>query len=267
MATPPPRLPTITLQELLLELFQRTGDRDTIRSVGDAMRERARLRELDASNRRFLRRAGEPGLPFEGTTDERGTETNPFSEEDAQALFDEIGALDTIPFDYPVDGCFARAHAMARHIQERGAVCAKVWNHGVDKFLVVPGTEFGDIEWHYHVAVVVCVEGSDGQVRQMVIDPSLARGDDARPLTLDEWVALQGGPEGQQARITSAAPYRYDPTRRGDPTFDYGTITMDPGYESTDATLEYMSVQRDLIRVGRRLTPPEDVPDRDLMNI
>ena len=97
----------------------------------------------------------------------------------------------------------------------------------------------------------------------MVFDPSLAQ----TPVTVDEWVALQNGPDGQQSRMTSAEPYKYQPTNPGRAGADYGTIWMDPGHVGTRATLESLSVQRDLIRVGRRLTLPEDAPSVDLTSV
>jgi Glutaminase len=139
-----------------------------------------------------------------------------------------------------------------------------VWNYPVTGKLRVPGTEFGNLAWDYHVAVVVCVKGSDGLVREMVIDPSLAR-EDRRPMTQEEWVAMQGGPDGQSQRVTSAEPYVYK-LAHPENAYERGTITMDPGYQNTQATLEYMSLQRDLVRVGRQLTPPEDAPTLDLIS-
>lgn len=98
----------------------------------------------------------------------------------ANRLFNEARAMDDIAWDYKMDGCYARAHLMARRFEEQGIHVDKVWIKGE---LNVPSE---GITWNFHVAPVVYVESGDGKVERMVIDPSLSD----RPLTVDQWSAI-----------------------------------------------------------------------------
>ena len=98
---------------------------------------------------------------------------------EVQALFKKALAMKDIPFGYKYDGCYARAHLMARRFEAEGIPTQKVWIKGD---LYVPGT---DITWNYHVAPVIDVKEKDGVIRKYVIDPSL--NDKAVPI--DDWVA------------------------------------------------------------------------------
>lgn len=98
---------------------------------------------------------------------------------EVQDLFNQARDMSDIPFGYKYDGCYARAHVMARRFEEKGIATEKVWIKGN---LSVPGT---DIQWNYHVAPVINVKDKDGVIKKYVIDPSL--NDEA--VTVDEWVA------------------------------------------------------------------------------
>lgn len=241
----PPPLPRINAAEILDSLMTITGDRALVQDVGAAINENATQR-YNAADAAVVGMSGTPGNAFEGTTNEPGSPGNPLSEADAATLFAELAGLDYIPFDYPVDGCFARAHEMSGIMQERGIASGKVFNYAAPSALSVPGTEFGDITWVYHVAPIVNVQGSDGITRQMVFDPSLSD----RPLTFGEWQTASGGPAGQRLETTSSETYYYRPDNVMDPTAMVGTILTDPTHTATNATLDYMSVQRDLARAG-----------------
>lgn len=99
------------------------------------------------------------------------------TKEKAQELFTKASNMKDIAFKYAYDGCYARAHLMARRFETEGVRVDKAWIKGD---LYVPGT---DIQWNYHVAPLVYVEGKDGTIEKMVIDPSLFD----RPVTLEEW--------------------------------------------------------------------------------
>ena len=91
------------------------------------------------------------------------------------------------------------------------------------------------------------VTGSDGVTRQMVFDPSLNKD---RPITIDEWQKASGGPAGQRIETTSRDTYYYGPANVMDSSDKRGTVQTDPTHQATNATLDYMSVQRDLVRAG-----------------
>lgn len=104
------------------------------------------------------------------------------SESEVQELFKKAKNMEDIPFGYKYDGCYARAHVMARRFEAMGIPTEKVWIKGA---LNVPGT---DIEWNYHVAPVINVKTKSGAIVKYAIDPSL--NDKAVPV--DDWVASMG---------------------------------------------------------------------------
>jgi hypothetical protein len=110
---------------------------------------------------------------------EKPNEANYLTLDEAQELFKKAASMEDIPFGYKYDGCYARAHVMARRFEAMGVPTEKVWIKGD---LSVPGT---DIRWNFHVAPVITVKDPvDGKPKKYVIDPSLL--DKAVPL--DDWV-------------------------------------------------------------------------------
>lgn len=110
---------------------------------------------------------------------EHPSEAKPLTVEKAQELFLKAKAMTDLPFDFKYDGCYARAHLMARRFEAMGIPTEKVWIKGD---LSVPGT---DINWNFHVApVVTVIDPKTKQPVKYVIDPSL----ESRAVTLDEWV-------------------------------------------------------------------------------
>lgn len=106
----------------------------------------------------------------------------------ATRLFNEARQMDDIAWDYKSDGCYARAHLMARRFEQQGIEVDKVWIKGD---LSVPDA---GIQWNFHVAPIVYVEDENGDVQRMVIDPSLMDG----PVTVEQWSArMQKGVIGE----------------------------------------------------------------------
>jgi hypothetical protein len=68
---------------------------------------------------------------------------------EVQELFIKASKMSDIPFAYKEEGCYARAHLMARRFEKMGIPTEKVWIKGS---LLVPGTDIG---WDFHVAPVV----------------------------------------------------------------------------------------------------------------
>jgi hypothetical protein len=123
------------------------------------------------------------------------------SQKRAQQLFDLVNrrlccpasaSAPCIPFLYPDDGCWGRAHEMCRLMIADGAQPEKVWikgnlhpasqNH--------PGCAFpGWGGWGWHVAPTLQVNTSTG-VKTWVIDPALFNG----PTPQASWKGVQGDP-------------------------------------------------------------------------
>jgi len=133
-----------------------------------------------------------------------------------------------IPFQYVVDGCYARAHKMRQiMINEYNLVCEKVFSYegaGAGSLAV----DAGDccVFWWYHVAPLVSVKSVGGGVTKYVVDPSMF----SDPVSIDTWTSAQEN--------TSCTPWA---------NFGYYEITpgyiytpgggTDPTYSSTNWTL------------------------------
>lgn len=126
----------------------------------------------------------------------------------AQERFDKFKCREDIPWDYPQDCCYNRAHVMAKELRAEGVDVGKVWNYapaprvGNPLRVATPHDRSGCVEWRYHVAPTIPIMDSKGNVGRMVIDPSITDG----PITPDQWKALQGQPLSDLV-ATNAAPY------------------------------------------------------------
>ena len=144
--------------------------------------------------------------------------TDALTEKEAQGLFEQLKQNKVIPFDYPNDCCYSRAHAMCRIMESKGIACSKYWLFSKD----FPGRYAADlkpadkagnpvnktgttdpINWTYHVAPVVKVKKSDGTTEERVMDPSLFD----KPVTKEEWSKRQGDPPGSYGEDSDSVAY------------------------------------------------------------
>ncbi|MDB5722142.1 MAG: hypothetical protein JWP15_2760 [Alphaproteobacteria bacterium] len=122
----------------------------------------------------------------------------------AQGLFNELakarftasdGTEYDVPFSYPMDGCYARAHRMAELLSDKGyaseksfAVAGKGVNHPLrvksSKSADVPQGNAPEVTWGYHVAPVITYADNS----KNVIDPSIFD----KPVPLATWVGSMG---------------------------------------------------------------------------
>lgn len=100
----------------------------------------------------------------------------------ANALFRKFTQARHIPYRFPLDGCYARATAMAQIAEEEGIEMGKVYAEG---FLQAKTDlpKFPTVVWGWHVAPIAYVKKPDGKIEIMVFDPSLFR----QPVTVEEW--------------------------------------------------------------------------------
>ncbi len=139
----------------------------------------------------------------------------------ARELFDLVSAkvccpvdpsVPCIPFLYPDDGCWGRAHEMCRLMAAVGADPRKVWIRGS---LRVSSRNKPNclVTWGWHVAPTVEV-ASWGSAQTYVIDPALFEG----PVPLATWKGVQGDPAATLTHTGADifhyyyAPHTYDPT-------------------------------------------------------
>ncbi|HEV3000112.1 MAG TPA: protein-glutamine glutaminase family protein [Solirubrobacteraceae bacterium] len=117
----------------------------------------------------------------------------------AQEAFDAMSATSCnpnavaapcIPFLYPDDGCWGRAHEMCRLMRNMGLRPRKVWIQGS----LVAATRNNPnckVHWGWHVAPTLCVRGPRFWIRQpQVIDPALFD----TPVSKATWKGAQGDP-------------------------------------------------------------------------
>ena len=115
---------------------------------------------------------------------------------DATLIFEDMANEPDIPFQFPYDGCYARAYLMGNRMVERYPLNQEHISK-VFIFDTVLGDElnelridqqfqydgFGPVEWDYHVAPSIMVRDSQGNLQPMIIDPSLFD----HPVTIEEW--------------------------------------------------------------------------------
>ncbi|MDQ3380977.1 MAG: protein-glutamine glutaminase family protein [Actinomycetota bacterium] len=165
----------------------------------------------------------------------------------AQQIFDAMAATTCnpltipppcIPFLYPDDGCWARAHEMCRLMIDMGLSPRKVWiDHSAGHWLHVNTKNNPQcyVEWGWHVAPTICVRGPMFfSTTRMVIDPSLF----TTPVSKATWKGVQGDPG---AALTDTGPEQ----------FWHGGGT-DPNYADSNAILATyrLALQTRSIQVG-----------------
>jgi hypothetical protein len=140
----------------------------------------------------------------------------------AQALFNKMAQQGDIAFEHPWNGCYARAHLMVRRLQAMGVKPGKVWSFSNGEPLRARTNRDtrGFVEWDYHVAPTVPVQGTDGKAYHMVIDPSMFN----KPVSVNDWL------NGQRKASNSPWP-RYCLTKIGEsPTLPNGQKAGGTGY-------------------------------------
>lgn len=109
-------------------------------------------------------------------------------------------------FNYPFDGCYARAHKMAMMMDDLGIISGKAFAEGI--FHVE--TKVGQIDWSYHVASLVLVK-KNGKLIPTVMDPSLFD----QPVSFEEWKkALTKKPSSSIKSEYFTRRFNYDPESR-----------------------------------------------------
>ncbi|MBN9416073.1 hypothetical protein ABS71_16685 [bacterium SCN 62-11] len=105
-----------------------------------------------------------------------------------QAEFDKLGSREDIPFEYIVDGCYARAHLMSEEMTKDGINNAKIFCMVEDPYgkgKLTAENKYMKAKWWYHVApVVFAVDEKSKQVEPFVMDPSMAK----TPLKPEQWI-------------------------------------------------------------------------------
>ncbi len=133
-----------------------------------------------------------------------------------------VAASPCIPFLYPDDGCWGRAHEMCRLIIAQGVQPKKIWIYGN---LNTPTVNHPSchVNWGWHVAPTLDVIYGPG-TKPYVIDPSLCTG----PVTEAEWKGLQGDASAVLQASSASLFYR---------SKDAADTETDPTYAKTQQVL------------------------------
>ncbi len=146
-----------------------------------------------------------------------------------------------IPFMYPDDGCWGRAHEMCRLMIEDGAQPIKVWIYGSLR-VDTNNKPSCAVRWGWHVAPTLRVSTSSG-TKTFVIDPSLFNG----PVTQATWVNVQGDPSATTIASNASVYYRNQS----------GTwVEDDPTYSKTQNVLTTYRNRLKLRSAGADGPPP-----------
>lgn len=146
----------------------------------------------------------------------------------AQQVFDAMEATTCapltvpppcIPFLYPDDGCWGRAHEMCRLMIAMGLSPRKVWIQG-NLHTPTRNNPNCAVYWGWHVAPTLCVRRFLFFTQRRVIDPSLF----TKPVSETTWKGVQGDPN---ATLTPSS---------ADIFYLWGNQT-DPTYAQTNAVL------------------------------
>ena len=135
----------------------------------------------------------------------------PVSATEAERFFSILRRQPHIPFQYPANGCWARAQEMSRIIERhldgnRGDVVLKVWHYG-DLVVQTENNPECTVEWGFHVAPAVMVEGD-----LMLLDPSLFD----HPVPFDTWRLRQLREPSQTTRYALTSRQIYNRLLSGD---------------------------------------------------
>jgi hypothetical protein len=148
-----------------------------------------------------------PKVKLESKENNQSIDLTLLSEKEAQNLFKEMAANKDIPFDFPFDGCYARAHTMTQIMEKKGIISGKAW---VEGNLNVTSAEWGEVQWRYHVAPVVMVKVGNKNV-PYVIDPSIMD----KPVPFETWKNKMTSSKGSsKSSEYFTSRFNYDPDEK-----------------------------------------------------
>jgi hypothetical protein len=137
---------------------------------------------------------------------------NTVTHDQANLIFNRFVQNCEISFHYPETGCNVRAYWMGLLLAKQKIASRLIW---VELDSPV-STEFGEMDWSFHVAPIVNVEISPGVRVDAVFDPSLFD----RFVSVNEFVWALTGKARSQSRVQITRPYYFTPPFRNSFMFD-----------------------------------------------
>ena len=129
---------------------------------------------------------------------------------------------------------------MTRAFDKEGITSDKIWARGDFSIQARDGHE---INWGYHVAPIVYVKDSNGEISKMVIDPSVAD----EPLKVDQWLERfdRNTRKRQSAQLTTF-PMPDDATSYARTVISFSNMTpINPALEGDISEEEREDAARD----------------------
>lgn len=114
-----------------------------------------------------------------------------------KAVFSEVTADKSIPYEYLPDGCYARGHVAAEKFIDKDINCAKLYVmlgdvkpdnpfYPFPPYRLKAENKFTQGEWWYHVAPLTFARDEEtGKIEGYVIDPAV---DPKQPIKAADWV-------------------------------------------------------------------------------
>lgn len=164
---------------------------------------------------------------------------------EAANLFDLITAQVHIPFAYPDNGCWVRAHEMVRLMDPTSVPLQKAWLYGPPNLsTATSNSPVCSVTWSWHVAP--CVDVQDGvNVVPHVIDPSLF----TSVVTRTAWVNALA-PTATLQMSSPSIYYRI---------LDASYTELDDDYSKTQLALDALRLDLE-IRISCEGPPPYSCP-------
>jgi len=104
--------------------------------------------------------------------------------------FNKLASDPAVPFEYIVDGCYARAHHMCETMMKDNINCGKMFVMIEDLYgggMLTAKNKFMNAEWWYHVApVTFAKDPKTEKVEGYIIDPGMAD----HPVKAEEWIGM-----------------------------------------------------------------------------
>jgi len=120
------------------------------------------------------------GAPTEPTSEDPLEGLDSMSDQKADDFINEMrstgscgmpDALEScVPFRYPDNGCWARAHRMCEILDSRGITAGKIWIYGQSLTVKTSNSPRCRVAWQWHVAALI---KSSGSGEPLVLDPSI----------------------------------------------------------------------------------------------
>lgn len=124
-----------------------------------------------------------------GATAPGSTESDWVVQSAFDRAFTVVKGIDYLPFQYKVDGCYARALYMSMELASNDIESNAVFAFAQSGAPLV----VGPIQWGYHVAPMIEVGTTAENAVHTVIDPALS----SQPITQEQWVTMMGHPPSE----------------------------------------------------------------------